>query len=69
MLGTNLFLVALTFATSAKAFFYYKPNSLCHLSGSCEDKRAVDADAEPLSLKIVQRLPEVNCPELDIERC
>ncbi|TVY19393.1 Aspartic-type endopeptidase ctsD [Lachnellula arida] len=59
MLGINFLLVALTFSTSAKAFFYYDPPYRCQLDDTrtcSEEKRAVDSD--PLSLKIVQRLPE-----------
>jgi hypothetical protein len=57
MLVTSLAIAAVSFATSAEAFFPYVPGYRCDLDNSCPEKRAVDA--EPLSLKIVQRLPEV----------
>ncbi|TVY31934.1 Aspartic-type endopeptidase [Lachnellula subtilissima] len=69
MLGINLLLVALTFSTSAKAFFYYDPPYRCQLDDTrtCnEEKRAIDSD--PLSLKIVQRIPENPDSPQTIER-
>ena len=60
MLVTNFALAVATFASSAEAFFPYVPGYRCDLDNSCPEKRAVDA--EPLSLKIVQRLPEVKVP-------
>ncbi|TVY26700.1 Aspartic-type endopeptidase [Lachnellula hyalina] len=69
MLGINFLLVALTFSTSAKAFFYYDPPYRCQLDDTrtcSEEKRAIDSD--PLSLKIVQRIPENPDSPQTIER-
>ncbi|TVY50056.1 Aspartic-type endopeptidase [Lachnellula occidentalis] len=69
MLGVNFLLVALTFSTSAKAFFYYDPPYRCQLDDTrtcSEEKRAVDSD--PLSLKIIQRLPENSNSPQSIKR-
>ncbi|TVY81047.1 Aspartic-type endopeptidase ctsD [Lachnellula suecica] len=65
MLFTNVAIVVVSFATSATAFFPFIPGYRCELDESpCKDgKRAVDTDAESLSLKIVQRLPENDSPQ------